>query len=225
MAKLDHDAKTAPALPSYSLSKLNQEFGDSSPLEIFCWAIENAVAPFFSTSFGRQSAVMLDLLHKAQIETSQQIPLVWLDSGYATDDTLNHVSNLSKRYQFEVIRRQPEMTPEQVYEKWGGIPNSITHPDEFQEFVRAVKLDPFDKVIDELQPDAWITGIRRTETETRRTMNVFTQARDTVVRVAPIFFMNDDQVMNFVKDNELPLYFNYFDPTKTSEKEECGLHN
>lgn len=212
-------------LLDYSLADLNAQFKDATPLQIAQWAIANAEKPMASTSFGRMSAVMIKLIHQAQQDTGRSIPLIWLDSGYATDDTIAHVAALSERFELDVQRKSPALTPNDIVDKWGGIPNALTQPEEFAEFVEIVKLEPFDRMVEELQSDAWITGIRKTETQLRNTLDIFTQSRPKLVRVAPIFYYSNDDMAAFSKQHSLPLYFNYFDPTKTSESDECGLHS
>jgi phosphoadenosine phosphosulfate reductase len=105
----------------------------------------------------------------------------------------------------------------------GGIPT----PDEEErhaEFTRQVKLEPFEKALAELKPEIWLTGIRREETDHRKTLDVVSEDGRGIIKVAPIFYWSDDDIENYMTEHELPTCKHYFDPTKAWDGRECGLH-
>ena len=44
------------------------------------------------------------------------------------------------------------------------------------------------------------------------------------LKVSPLLNWNDQQMMEYCKQNDLPVEWDYFDPAKADEKRECGLH-
>jgi phosphoadenosine phosphosulfate reductase len=105
----------------------------------------------------------------------------------------------------------------------GGIP-TVDEEERHQDFTRQVKLEPFDRALADFAPDIWLTGIRREETEHRKTLDTVSLDNRGIIKVAPIFYWTDDEVEAYMEAHQLPTCRHYFDPTKVSDGRECGLH-
>jgi 3''-phosphoadenosine 5''-phosphosulfate sulfotransferase (PAPS reductase)/FAD synthetase and related enzymes len=79
---------------------------------------------------------------------------------------------------------------------------------------REVKLDLFERALREWQPDIWLNGIRRHQTEHRKTLDIFTTGAQHTVRVAPMFHLSELDVEEYIYEQGLPDNDDYFDPTK-----------
>jgi phosphoadenosine phosphosulfate reductase len=117
----------------------------------------------------------------------------------------------------------PQMTSERRNAVMGGVP---TMEDEalHQEFTHQVKLEPFDRALGELEPEIWLTGIRREETEHRQSLDIVSMDGRGIIKVAPIFYWSEDDVEAYMEKYDLPSCRHYFDPTKVQEGRECGMH-
>ncbi len=93
-----------------------------------------------------------------------------------------------------------------------------------EEFTRQVKLEPFNRAFDDLQPELWLTGIRKDQTEFRESLDIVTVSKRGVYKVAPLFNWTEIDVEGYLYENELPTEDDYFDPTKVLSHRECGLH-
>ena len=105
----------------------------------------------------------------------------------------------------------------------GGIP-TVDEEERHQEFTEQVKLEPFNRALGEFQPEIWLTGIRREETEHRKTLDVVSMDNRGIIKVAPIFYWSEEQVEAYMAEHALPSCKHYFDPTKVHDGRECGLH-
>ena len=202
------------------IQRFNEELRDKSPREIIRWSRELGLRVFASTSFAPNSAGLLHLIH----EEAPDIPVVWVDSGYNMPDAYRTADRIMQRLPLDYRVYIPAMTAERRNALMGGIP----HPDDDEElhsqFTYQVKLEPFQRAIDELQGQVWITGIRRGETDFRKTLDIVSLDSRGLLRVAPIFYWSDGELESYVAEHDLPSCRHYLDPTKVFDGRECGLH-
>lgn len=201
------------------IEKINQQLQDASAAEIVAWALAQGKKTIATTSFGKNAAVMLNVIS----QVDQTVPTVWVDTGYNLRDTYVVADKLIKRIPLDYHVYSPLMTSERRNAVMGGIP---TMEDEalHTEFTRQVKLEPFNRAISEWAPEIWITGIRQQETEHRKTLDILSWDARGILKVAPLFYWSDEQVEQYMQDNELLSCRHYFDPTKVQDGRECGLH-
>jgi phosphoadenosine phosphosulfate reductase len=202
------------------LAALNQQLAESTPVEIVRWAMSLGRPTIATTSFAQNSAAMLKIITDADSE----IPVVWVDSGYNVPDTYRAAENIMTLLKPNMQIYIPQWTAERRNAIMGGIPHPDDDPDVHEEFTRQVKLEPFQKALNDLKPEVWISGIRREETDFRKTLDILSIDNRGILKVAPIFYWSEQDVQNFMDENELPSCRHYFDPTKVENNRECGLH-
>ncbi len=201
------------------LNAVNQSLRNASPSEIIRWAVAQNKKIISTTSFGKNAAVML---HMAQAE-APGLPVIWVDTGYNLRDTYVVAERLIKSLDLNMQIFSPQVTSERRNSIMGGIP-TIEDIEQHEEFTRQVKLEPFNRAIEELQPEIWLTGIRQQETDHRKTLDIVSIDGRGIVKVAPIFYWDDDQVESYMNEHSLISCRHYFDPTKVHDGRECGLH-
>ena len=106
-----------------------------------------------------------------------------------------------------------------------GVSCAIPEDPGFEKFKSQVKLEPFQRALDELEPDIWISGIRREETEYRKNLNIVSRDSRGIIKVAPLFNWTESDMHLYMAEYDLPNCSHYFDPTKVDERAECGLHS
>lgn len=200
------------------LEQINRELRHKSAEEIIRWAVGLGRKTILTTSFGYNSAVPLHLV----VAVDPAIPVVWVDSGYNVRDAYQVAEKLMDQLNLNMHIYYPEISAERRNAIMGGIP-AIDEPN-FEEFTRQVKLEPFARALAELKPEVWLTGIRKEETEHRRKLDIVSMDDRGILKVAPIFYWTDQQVLDYMKQHNLPGCKHYFDPTKVHEHRECGLH-
>jgi phosphoadenosine phosphosulfate reductase len=199
--------------------KVNASLRDASAQEVVQWALGQGRKTIATTSMGRNAAVMLHLVS----EVDKSVPTIWVDTGYNLRDTYVVAERLIRDLQVDMHVYSPQMTSERRNAIMGGIP-TVDEEERHQEFTQQVKLEPFAKALDDFQPEIWLTGIRREETEHRKNLDTVSMDNRGIIKVAPIFYWSEDDVEDYMELHQLATCKHYFDPTKVHDGRECGLH-
>ena len=210
-----------PQVPAVELDlqKINAELRHASAQEVVQWAMSLGKKTIATTSFGRNAAVMLHLVS----DVDKSVPTIWVDTGYNLRDTYVVAERLIKDLQLNMHVYSPQMTSERRNAIMGGIP-TIDDEERHTEFTRQVKLEPFSQAIEEFQPEVWLTGIRREETDHRKSLDIVSLDKRGIIKVAPIFYWSEEQTDDYMEQHQLSSCRHYFDPTKVQDGRECGLH-
>ena len=171
-----------------------------------------------------QDAVVIDLA----MRIDRRIPIVFLDTGYHFDETLETARRVERRYGIE-IERIASPTP---------VVDDIAAGE-----CCAHKATMLDRALSDR--DAWITGLQRTETAQRANARLIDEDRRGAIKVCPIAQWSDDDRRTYIERHDVitnPLLADGYDSigcrTCTtlpadgarsgrwagSERTECGLH-
>lgn len=203
--------------PKADLRELNARFAGVKPSEIMKFTIENANNPVVFTNFRPLAVAFLHLV----TQPWKDIPVIWVDHGFNTPETYRHIENVVEYLNLNLQVYSPKMSAAHYTAVHGTIPPLDTP--EHDEFSRIVKLEPFNRAMQDLQPDIWLNGIRHDQNAHRKNLDIFTFGSYGTVRVAPMFHLNELDVEEYIFDRDLPDNHDYFDPTKGEEHRECGL--
>ncbi len=201
------------------IDAVNARLRDSSPADIVRWALSWRRRTIVTTSMGINAGATLH----AVASQDASVPVVWVDSGFNLRDTYQVAEALEQRLGLNLHVYSPEMTAERINVRLGGVPLP-DEPEKHAWFTQVVKLNPFQRALSELQPEIWITGIRREETEHRRGLDIVSVDRRGIVKVAPFFEQSEADLEAYMLEHSLPTCRHYFDPTKVEAGRECGLH-
>ncbi|RZS92239.1 phosphoadenosine phosphosulfate reductase family protein [Aquimarina brevivitae] len=199
------------------IEQLNKNFREKSPLEIAKWAIAKAKRPVVTTNFRPYEAAILYVA----VNASKEIPVIWCDSGYNTPQTYRHAGVLIDQLSLNIKLYVPKQTVAHRNEIM-GIPD-IDDP-MHKAFTEQVKLEPFKRAMEDFKPDVWFTNLRKGQTALRDSLDILSVSKDGTLKVSPFYHYSDDALDAYLKENNLPNEFKYFDPTKVLENRECGLH-
>ena len=171
-----------------------------------------------------QDAVVIDLA----MRIDRRIPIVFLDTGYHFDETLETARRVERRYCIEIERIASPTT----------VVDDIA-PGE----CCAHKATMLDRALSDRE--AWITGLQRTETAQRANARLIDEDRRGAIKVCPIAQWSDDDRRTYIERHDVitnPLLADGYDSigcrTCTtrpadgarsgrwvgSERTECGLH-
>ncbi|MDX1519374.1 MAG: phosphoadenosine phosphosulfate reductase family protein [Gammaproteobacteria bacterium] len=200
------------------LEQVNSELTNKSPQDIIDWAMGLGKRTIVTTTFGPFSSVILHMVTRKYPD----IPVVWIDSGYNTHETYVTAEKLMKELDLNMHIFTPIMTAARRDAILNGIPE--VNSDEHRLFTWEVKLEPFDRVMKTMQPEVWLTAIRKDETDFRKTLDIVTTGPNGIIKVAPLFNWTELDMEEYLYGNELPQVERYYDPTKGQQGRECGLH-
>ena len=188
-----------------NIDQANQELQGKTPEQIVEWALAKAENPIITTNFRPYESAILHLVAKQKPD----ITVLWVDSGYNTRATYDFANKLIKDLNLNVVTYIPKQTSAHRDATMNGIP-SVNNP-LHDEFTEQVKLEPFKRALSELKPDVWFNAIRKDQTEFRQGLDVLSQSKDGVLKVAPLFYKNDKDLDAYLAEHELPNEFDYFD--------------
>lgn len=160
-------------------------------------ALEKYRRTFLSCSFGKDSRVLVELAAAVQPD----IEIIGLNTGYEFPETLAYADALAREkglnFRWESPTEQEKTDIETLY---GG------------EFVRngqsmccEMKIPVANRVM--AGYDAWLTGLRRDETEFRKNTGLIEEGK--ITKINPIAFWTHDDIWQYIRDNKLsyhPLY-------------------
>lgn len=202
---------------SLEIEKINRQLEKSSPSEIIEWALSIAKKPVITTNFRPYEGAILQAVTKHDIE----IPIIWCDTGYNTPQTYKHAEELISKLELNIHLYVPKQTVAHRNVVL-GLP-SVDDKNHI-EFTEQVKLEPFKRAMAVHQPDVWFTNLRKGQTAFRDSIDIVSVSKDGVLKVSPFYHWSDEELDGYLKENNLPNEFKYFDPTKVESNRECGLH-
>jgi phosphoadenosine phosphosulfate reductase len=164
---------------------------------IIQYALEKYPRTFAACSFGKDSRVIVDLT----MQVKPDVPFIGIDTGFEFSETLSYADELVREtgIRFRWVRPSEEAR-RRIDEEYG---DSFIKNDQYK--CCEMKIPAIEGVMGEYQ--AWITGLRRDETEYRRNTRLVEYGK--VVKVNPIAFWTSADVWHYIQDNNLsfhPLY-------------------
>ena len=206
---------------STEISAANAALRHQSPLEVVRWAVAQARGrAIVSTNFRPYEAAILHVATQVQPD----IPVLWVDHGYNRPATYRHAEELRARLKLNLKPYLPRLTPAHRDALHGPIP---TTEDEagLKQFSALMKLEPFQRGMQELAPLVWITALRRVQNPNRAGLDIVSRDENFgALKVSPFFYHTDAELDAYLAQHQLPNEWYYFDPAKSDEKRECGLH-
>jgi phosphoadenosine phosphosulfate reductase len=222
------------------LLSVNDTLEQASAEERITWALEQYGSGLVLTSsFGIQAAVMLHLATQARPD----IPVIFIDTGYLFPETYRFAEQLRQRLDLNIVKFHPRMSAAEQEALHGKLWEQGIAGLEKYNFIN--KVEPMNRAIHETSAQAWLAGLRRHQSSTRKELRVV-QQQNKIVKIHPIIDWTDRDVYRYLQKHDLPYhpfwdqgYVSVGDWHSTSKleegmnpedtrfngvKRECGLH-
>jgi phosphoadenosine phosphosulfate reductase len=219
---------------------------EETPTErVVAWTLKRFAKQrmLITTSFGMEGCALIDMY------AGHGVPLTvaYLDTMFFFPETYKLRDEIEKRYpHLTFVNRGTDLTPEEQAARYG---DELWRRDP-DLCCKLRKVDPMSEVMADV--DVWITGLRRSQSNTRRNLRLVAwDWRYQVLKVSPLFGWERGQVWEYVKTrgvpyNELhekgyptlgcthctaplpgstPADYSRTGRWAYSEKTECGLHD
>ena len=189
------DTVEAPA--QEALDTLNAELDGKTPQEIVEWAIGRfGDGLVLACSFGGISGMaLLDMA----VKIKPDIDIFYLDTDFLFPETLRTRDEAIRRYNIRPIAYKSRLTPEQQAEKYGDA-LWTREPDKC---CALRKVEPNQRAL--AGRSAWITGLRRDQASTRRTVNpVDWDRKFGLYKISPLAFWDEKQVWRYIFQHNVP---------------------
>jgi phosphoadenosine phosphosulfate reductase len=165
----------------------------SSPQEILKWACRKFRCLCVAASFGKDSIVLLHMLR----EIRPDLDVVYLNTGYDFPETVEFIQKLERQWKLRLIEFSPRISVEEQ-ERTLGADLFNTDPGRC---CGIRKVEPMARALRNY--DAWITGLRRDETEHRKNIRVV-EVADTLVKVNPLAAWTAEDIWKYIRSNNVP---------------------
>lgn len=192
-----------------------------------------------STSFGIQSAVLLHLV----TQQIPNIPIIFIDTGYLFPETYSLAEDLTKRLKLNLLTYRANLAPKEQENQYGKLWEQ--GEEGLDQYNKINKIEPMNRAITELKASAWLSGLRRQQSQSRKNLSAV-QRQNKVTKIYPIIDWDDATIYKYITENNLPYHplwkkgyvsvgdWHSSSPLKanmTAEetrfngiKRECGLH-
>ncbi len=192
-----------------------------------------------TSSFGASSGVIIDLVSKINLP----IKIVYVNTGFLFKETLNYIETLKNLYKNIVFIEVSSNESTDDFIKEHGKDIFYKNPDLC---CRLRKVEPLSNYIKQNHVKAWISGIRREQTEFRKHLKKIEITSNGIYKINPLLDWSSKDVHFYMKNNNIPFHPLYekgytsigCEPCtelpdlsdersgrwKGKEKKECGLH-
>ncbi|MGI4787826.1 MAG: phosphoadenylyl-sulfate reductase [Janthinobacterium lividum] len=185
---------------SLEIEQINEKFASATAEERVAYALEQwSPNILLSSSFGAQSAVLLHMVTRQWPD----IPIVLLDTQYLFPETYRFIDELTtclhlnlKIYQSPVSREWQEARHGKLWEQ--GVEG-------IHQFNAMNKTEPMARALKELNAQAWITGLRRSQSSTRAELQTLAE-QSGLIKVHPIYDWSNRDVHQYLTKNDLPYH-------------------
>ena len=150
-----------------------------------------------STSFGLQAAVMLHLIH----EHAPKIPVVFIDTGFLFPETYQYAEELASSLNIDLRIYQPAVSSARMQALWGNLWEN--GKDGSDRYGLLTKVEPMNRALRETGADVWLSGLRRSQSNSR-VDRPFVEQQKKTVKAYPILDWADAQVDLYFHQNNLP---------------------
>jgi phosphoadenosine phosphosulfate reductase len=199
---INHLRLKHPSNPSsFNIEEINQQLHDKDAIQIVKWAVDQfGEGLVMTTSFGIQSAVMLHLV----TQIVPNIPIVWVDTGYLPAKTYVFADELTQRLNLNLKVYQSPISPARMEALYGRLwaQNDV---ESLNRYDQIRKVEPMQRALKELNATAWLTGLRSSQTEHRKTLD-FVSLQGSIYKVLPILNWSSKAVYDYLVAHNLPYH-------------------
>jgi phosphoadenosine phosphosulfate reductase len=178
--------ETSRFLSDADLDERNREFESASASTIIRWAVDT-FHPHLCLSASMTDAVLIDLA----VNVEPSIEVVFIDTGYHFPETLETVESVRRKYGLNLRIMTVAHHDEEL---WKIDPENCCS---------AVKVGQLDRAL--AGKDAWMSGLRRAEANTRATAPIVVRDLRGLVKINPIATWTDADVAGYIKDHDVPV--------------------
>lgn len=175
-----------------------QHLSNANLTQILEWAIRKFGEKLtLACSFGAEDVVLVDALQR--IPGGKKVDIFYLDTDLHFPETYETRDRLEERYGIQFKRVTPALTLDEQQASYGPAlwrqdPNRCC-------YLR--KVQPLEKTLSEY--DAWMTGIRREQSPTRRKAQIVeVDQRFRLTKVNPLVHWTSEDVWAYIRERDVP---------------------
>jgi phosphoadenosine phosphosulfate reductase len=184
-----------PATAAGELERESLRLERATPEERLTYAVERfGDRLLFTSSFGAGSAVLLHMWSRL----ARGLPVVFIDTGFLFDETLRYKDQLTAALGLQVETVRPSQ-PRDEFIVEHGADIQATDPNLCCAMNKVAPLAPW-----LARADAWVSGLRRDQSPTRRDTPILLHDDEGRVKVHPLATMTAADVVAYMARHGLP---------------------
>ena len=185
-------------VPAGEIAAANDQLAAASPEVILRWAVERFHPRLMmATAFGAEGCCLIHML--AGIEPG--VRMINIDTGYQFPQTLELRERIKAVYGIEVEYIRPEQTVAEYEAEHGG-PLYVHRPDQC---CHDRKILPLRSAVEKINPAAWISAIRKDQTQDRARADVVQwDPKFNLVKINPLLNWTKKEIWAFVLKHNVP---------------------
>lgn len=189
---------SVPQATAEEIAAANERLLTATPHDILRWAAERFYPRLLmATAFGAEGCCLIHML--AEIQPATQI--INLETGYQFPETLELRERIRTRYGIEVEYIRPEQTVSEYEAEHGG----PLHPHRPDQCCYDRKILPLRLAVERIAPLAWISAIRKDQTNDRgKAAVVQWDTKFNLVKVNPLLNWTKKDVWGFIHKHDVP---------------------
>jgi phosphoadenosine phosphosulfate reductase len=187
-------------LDALELQQINTRLEQATAEDRVAYALERwSPNLMLSSSFGAQAAVLLHMVTQQWLD----IPVVLLDTQYLFPETYKFVDELTARLKLNLKVYQSPVSREWQEARHGKLWEQGT--DGIAKFNAINKTEPMARALQDLNAQAWIAGLRRSQSSTRAGLQTLAE-QPGIVKVHPIYDWSNRDVHQYLTQHGLPYH-------------------
>lgn len=171
-----------------------------TPIQRVEWAMASLPSEHIvSSSFGAQSAVMLHLVN----QVAPGIPVILTDTGYLFPETYQFIDLLKEKLNLNLQVYRAPISPSWQEAKYGKLWDQGIEG--IEKYNQLNKVSPMKQGLSELNASTWFAGLRRSQSDSRKTLRVL-QKQGTQCKVHPIIDQTNRNLHHYLTKYNLPYH-------------------
>jgi len=128
--------------------------------------------------------------------------VIWVDTGYLPAETYRYASTLCERLGTQLVVAQSSMSPARMEAVHGRLWETGREQD-LDMYLRLRKVEPLEEALSGREVSCWASGVRRGQTELRKTMTVLDPIRGRL-SLRPLLRWTNRDVFYYMQEHDLP---------------------
>lgn len=188
-------------MQSINIEDIAESIEEKSAEEVLRWALAQYQPRIaLASSFGAEDVVIIDMLRKI----NKDAKIFTLDTGRLNQETYDVMDKIREKYGIRIEVYFPDQKEIEEMVREYGI-NLFYKSVEYRKLCCEIrKVKPLNRALTNL--DAWITGLRREQTDTRSNVKKveIDNAHNGIVKINPLADWRWEEVWDYIKKNDVP---------------------
>jgi len=182
------------------VTKIAAELEPKEAHDVLDWAVNRFPKLVLSSSFGLEDVVIIDILSRIKTD----VKVVTLDTGRLPQETYDVMDAVREKYGLDIEVYFPDTTSVEKMVRDNGL-NLFYKSVDFRKLCCGIrKVEPLRRALS--GSDAWITGLRRDQVQSRTGINKVEWDADhgDIVKINPLADWNSEKVKGYVDAHHVP---------------------